>query len=392
MSRVAFTIEKGLHVTGENSNVGVHYLFGSGAPGGDSGPLDAAEVGSLYQRTDTPSMYIKIASANATSDWLRIATLSDIYALSWRSEKVIAVTADAAPSEGGTIDLSLNPFSDDNAPTLAGADFVVGNYVIFGYGGTVKLMKVTNIAGDVLTFNEEIANPLADNDAFLVRYFLPDGPDAQEKQAIVTYNGTSLIKIADFNWDLATGINISGGYNGSGTNALPASGDTVEVAIQKLDANQRDLTTLSGESIGAVNHGTFSGYTIPDNQTTKQALQALETGLEARAFLAAITTIQTVDSVVVDDVLACEWEVHIREDATPANIVVMKVLATHDGTVSADAVNVDNTEFAKLKLGANFNYSVSVDLNGTAGAQVMRLRVASTSAGVTVTTRRVIIR
>lgn len=42
-----------------------------------------------------------------------------------------------------------------------------------------------------------------------------------------------------------------------------------------------DLVTLSGVADGAVNLGTFTGATIPDAQTIKAALQALETALEA---------------------------------------------------------------------------------------------------------------
>jgi len=41
------------------------------------------------------------------------------------------------------------------------------------------------------------------------------------------------------------------------------------------------LTTLSGVASGAVNLGTFTGDTIPDNSTVKAALQALETAIAA---------------------------------------------------------------------------------------------------------------
>jgi hypothetical protein len=42
-----------------------------------------------------------------------------------------------------------------------------------------------------------------------------------------------------------------------------------------------DLISLSGVSEGAANLGSFTGTTIPDNQTNKQAFQALETAVEA---------------------------------------------------------------------------------------------------------------
>lgn len=95
------------------------------------------------------------------------------------------------------------------------------------------------------------------------------------------------------------------------------------------------------------------------------------------------------DSVLVDDVLACEWELHVRHDSTPANVRAVKIWATHDGTVSADAVNVDDTAYGKLKLGGNFTYSYSVELNGTGASQTMRIMVAGSAVGaVSFTARR----
>lgn len=48
----------------------------------------------------------------------------------------------------------------------------------------------------------------------------------------------------------------------------------------QADLSVDDLITLSGVSEGAANLGTFTGTTIADNQTVKQALQALETSIE----------------------------------------------------------------------------------------------------------------
>jgi len=51
--------------------------------------------------------------------------------------------------------------------------------------------------------------------------------------------------------------------------------------IDDVQTDINDLVSLSGVAANAVNLGTFSGTTIPDNQTVKQAIQALETALEA---------------------------------------------------------------------------------------------------------------
>lgn len=48
----------------------------------------------------------------------------------------------------------------------------------------------------------------------------------------------------------------------------------------RIVLDQDDLQTLTGVSLGAVNLGTFTGSTIPDNRTIKSALQDLETTVE----------------------------------------------------------------------------------------------------------------
>lgn len=82
------------------------------------------------------------------------------------------------------------------------------------------------------------------------------------------------------------------GYSaGAGT---VAATDSILEAIQKLDGNIQandsdisgiqddvsNLVTLSGVAVDSTNLGTFTGDTIADSQTIKQALQALETKVE----------------------------------------------------------------------------------------------------------------
>lgn len=52
-----------------------------------------------------------------------------------------------------------------------------------------------------------------------------------------------------------------------------------------------DLISLSGVAEGSANLGTFTGSTVADNQTVKQAIQALETAVEGKQ--ASITTVLT---------------------------------------------------------------------------------------------------
>lgn len=392
MAQSFWRVERGIRITDSNTFTGISILKDSGAPGSRTDENDA-EVGSLYMQTDGAGhLFRKKTAGSGTDKWVRLSTYDDVLGLSFRSEVVRAATGDAAPVSGSSIDLSSAPFGDDDDPDLTAADFTVDDHIIFGVGGTPKLMRVSVVSAPSITV-VDAADALADNDNFVVRYYLPDSPDGQEKQAIVHYNGSAIIKLSDFNWELADGISLISGYaaqNGSITNA-----DSVETAIEKLDGNQQDLITLSGVAQGEVDLGTFTGDTIPDDSDVKEALQALETKVEAVAAASGNYSQQTnvvsatvIDEILVDDILACEWQVHIREEATPANIAVFTVAATHDGTASGDAAAVDHSIYSKLKLNSNFNYTVTVELSGTGAAQKMQLKVASTTAGVTVTARR----
>ena len=62
-------------------------------------------------------------------------------------------------------------------------------------------------------------------------------------------------------------------------NSGQVSTNTTDIGTNTTDI--ADLETLSG-SPGATNHGTFTGNIIPDNTTTKPALQSLETAIEQR--------------------------------------------------------------------------------------------------------------
>jgi len=469
MARSPFAVEKSVRITGENLDSGVDILFGASAPDGLGDQLDAP-VGSLYLRTNG-QLYQKILNNGNSGDYQLNGSSSASVGI-WRSEKIRAVTNDTVAV--GTRDLAANPFSDDQSPLLVAGDFVVGDFVIADADGTPVLREVTAVSSPNVTF-AAAAIPLAANDTFVTMNYLPDSPGAQEGYAIVNYNGTIIIKLADIDWNFADGINMAAGY--SAVNGTISSSDTVNSAIEKLEGNQIDLTTLSGVAQGATDLGTFSGVTIPDAQNNKQALQALETAHEevdqnvndlitlsgvaenavnlgtftgatipdnstVKAALqsletaheevdqnvndlitlsgmaensvdfdtftgvsfaddqtskqlfqrievlleqmrgvsiAGITSATTVDSVPHASVKACKWLVEAFEIATPANRKAVEIYALTDGT------NVDDTQYAKLSIGGNFNLTLSVDISGAD----MRLRAASSTAGVTVTARRI---
>lgn len=423
MARERFGIEKGLEISVENSNTSVGWLVGTGSP---DGLLDqaAATIGSIYQRINTGELYQKKTNVGDASDWVIFATGSTV--TRWRPEVVDVITDDTQGA--GVRDVVASPFSDDDGTPLAVSDFNVGNYIISDADGTPTLLEITAVASPNVTF--AAATALVDGDAFITRHYLPDA-DGFENQALVVFSDGVMVKIADIDWNFATGINLSSGY--SPQNGNPVAGSSVEAAIEFLDGNQDDLTTLSGVSQGSTDLGTFTGVTIPSGQNTKQAIQSLETAYEetdqnvddlitlsgrpenstdqgamsggdiltdnstenalfleidgeltrqrGKSSATGITGgFTTVDSVLVDDVAAAAWQIHVQENGTPANKQAFEIFATHNGSADGvtDATAVDDNKSKILKLGSNFNVQVQVVLSGAGAGQVMQLQFNST--------------
>ncbi len=384
MARELFEVELGLAISTENGDTLVYKLAGLGIPG-SSAVTDEAPIGSVYQRTDSSGeFYRKKAAGSGTDKWIRMADNDDILSISFRSETPIVATGDLAPAEGATVDLGGASFGDDDAPKLSGSAFAVNDYIIFGVGGIPTLAKISNISGNVLTITYVGFDPIAENDKFVVQYYLPDGPDAQEKQALLLYNGTSILKLADLNWNFADGINLNGWTPVAGT---ISSGDNVQSALQKLWQSAADTRTALGIGLNANNFGTFAGNIISDNVAAKTALQELETYLAALALFSpvsktanAVTSAVTIDSLLVDSYQAVKWLVTISLDSNPSQRKSMEVFAQHNGSSLSDATLVDDTVYAKLSSGASFNYQLTTDVSGSGPAQVIRLRVQASAA------------
>jgi hypothetical protein len=267
MSRDLFRAELGLHLTGQDSDVGVKVLFGSGAPAMD------AEMSSMYHRTDDGTLWRKMAAGAGAGNWEKVPVAADITTIKFRGESVVAITATAAPSSGSTIDLVATPLAGDEAPLLAGTDFVAGvSHILFGYGATGKLMKVSVVSGDVITV-VDVSPALGGGDSFVVQKYLPNSPGAYENQALVYWSGSAFIKLGDVNWSYADGLSTTAGYTAASGNVVP--GDTVQAALQKIDGVNDAQDTALGLSQGATNFGTFTGGLLSSSQSAKQLFQQL---------------------------------------------------------------------------------------------------------------------
>ena len=479
MSRENFGVERGLDLFDENGELRVAVLGGTALPGGDGGPQDEAPVGSLYLRSNgtASTLFQKVLTNNNNADWVENGSSSAVIGV-WRQEKVRAITNDTVTA-GVARDLVANPFADDEVPLLTAADFAVGEFLIADADGTPVLLEVTDVSAPNVTFSTpSVAPPLAENDTFITPNYLPDSPGTQEGQAIANYNGSVILKIADIDFQFATGIELSAGYTaGAGDAGSPASCDSVEAAIIKLDGNDQaqdlvlgtargdttlpnfsgstipdgasvvsalqaletageavgvqvgDLITLTGVPANSEDLGTFPGGVISDNVTIKTALTELEAKDEAQdlviagvgADLAAlitlsgvpagstdlgsftgdlfadnlnnkevfqriedlldqlkmleqenVTTQTVIDEVPVAQYGTCKWLVEIINQGSPANKRAFEVYATNNGTL------VDDTVYARLRIGTFFVSAVNVDISGGN----MRLLVSSSVAAI----------
>jgi hypothetical protein len=270
MSLKPFGVNKGIELFEGASENSVVIITGSGTPD-TSADFTSAETGSLYIRRGTGEFYQKSADTGAASDWvLQQATIG-----TWRPEKIRVLTGDTGVTSGVARDLTATPFSDDEGTQLTAADFTIGEYAIIDN----TLLEVTDVSVPNVTFTDVDAQlALSESDTFVAVNYLPDSGGDQEGQAIVTYNGSAMVKIADIDWNFADGINLASGYTaGSGD---VTSADTVQSAIQKIDGNNDAQDTLLGTSQGDTDLGTFSGNTISDNNTVKGALQEIELAQE----------------------------------------------------------------------------------------------------------------
>lgn len=431
MTRQREGVEKGFNIFLENSDTFVSWLVGTAAPIG-TGEQAAAPIGSMYQRIGVGETYQKKTNVGSPVDWVLFNTGSTV--TRWRGEQIDVTTNDAVVV--GTRDIIANPFSDDD-DGLVPADFTIGNFIIQDADGTPTMLEITNVAGDDITF--AAASALVAGDSFITDKYLPDASGGENKAMIVFSDGV-IVKLSDIDWNFATGINLSGGFTKN--NGTVTGADSVESAIEKLADNQEDLTTLTGVAQGSTSNGAFSGSTLTDtnikgnlqeletaheevdqnvndlitlsgvaenatnqgamnqgdiltdNQTNNSLFKQVDTELtrqRGKGEAAGVTAVATIDSVLVDSVIAVEWIVTIMNNASKQNRRHFKVFAGHDGIEGgADAANVDDTVGKILKQGANFDWSVSVDLNGVGAAQVMRLRVASTEgAGVDIQVKRI---
>ena len=131
------------------------------------------------------------------------------------------------------------------------------------------------------------------------------------------------------------------------------------VTVTEVDENVDDLTTAVGIDEQATDLGTFTGTTIADNQTVKQALQALETSVESKGSSASLTSLTT----AVGDLNTLSGVAQNDED-----------LGTFTGSTIADSQTI------KQALQALETASEAIDTKTVDSGDNVNVLVGSTSA------------
>lgn len=158
----------------------------------------------------------------------------------------------------------LAHFSDDDAPFVYPND---GDRVVSTYDNKIYIASSGVWSS---------GTPLVAGDTFFTENDLTNTSSYHERGSAYTFNGTTLIRQASFDFELADSISLSSVY--SANHGLVSPGDSVEKAISNLDGNNNRLTQAVGVSSGDNNLGVWVGtganrLFVNGSESAKTALQ-----------------------------------------------------------------------------------------------------------------------
>lgn len=265
--------------------------------------------------------------------------------VNWR-ESILGATNEIISTAVGAYS-GTDHFVDDQEPFYDysmwqnGDQFVCVNNTISGAAGKIYEWSV---AEDKFS----LVDTLGANDAVSVRFDFQDAPGSQEDGAAFMMKAdlSGVIKIADFDFENAASIALSSGY--AATAGTISSNDSVETAIQKLDARS---TTSAGDIITNASGIAANGADIDD----LEAAVGSSTGLAGMDYTS--TNYVTVDTSLVAAISALDAALDASDD----------VITNHTTLIANNTTSITNVDTAHDNLASAVLHetSTSVTANST---------------------------
>ena len=235
--------------------------------------------------TGTPAAPTASAGTNttqvATTAFVTTAVANTIDgapgALDTLNELAAALNDDASFSTTVTNLINANETHIDNAVTLTGVAKDATNLGTFT-GGTITDNQTIKASLQLLETKVEAVQTDVDGNE-------SDADTAIAANETHIDNLATLSGVAKDETSLAT----FSGSTISDSRTVKQALQELETSLEEIDANANDITTAVGVAEQATHLGSFSGSTISANGTAKEAIQELETAVELKAAVAGPT-------------------------------------------------------------------------------------------------------
>jgi hypothetical protein len=385
--------------------------FGAASTDWEEAGSNASDISALSAAIDNNTTNISTVSGDVITNTTDISTISgDVIT---NTGDIVTISGDlatlSAAFDGHTHTKSeITDFVESDYVHTTGAESISGlktfvddvtiNGDLFVNGTTTTISSETVLVEDnIITLNN--GEPGAGVTAVSAGLEIDRGTEANvflrwnetTDTWQVTEDGTVFYDILNSGNNSNVGILSAGNY---------VVGTDVATDLLLLDAG---LTTVSGDldtletTVGTLSSGNYIiGTEVAEDLVELDdnlfALSAEVSAIVAPTSIAVdgVTTITTIDSVAVDDYGAIKWLVtYVDETNDKRN--ANEIFAVHNGQTNADADSVDFTDYAFIKAPAIKipGITIDVDISGTGGSQVMRLRMTSASVSVNVRATRI---
>lgn len=171
------------------------------------------------------------------------------------------------------------------------------------------------------------------------------------------------------------------------TDAITLAANTVTDLQTEVDAIETSLGALVGADgiyVARTDTNYLDGNASADEDfrdldgLVKANADAIAAGAAQEVKVTGVTTLQEIDSVLVDDVRSVEWMFDARQGNKVRSYLVY---ATHDGTLAADAVDKKWDRFSKQRMNGSISgFDIDVELEGSGPTQKLALKAEAGSA------------